>query len=103
MKLEVEVFMEEEVEVKLEVEVSMEVEVEVSMEEDSEEEDVDRVTTPDLVRAFSDLVEFGDPIDSLSLVLDSSSESAVEAEQQVEAELVQAKQPIGRSHTHTHT
>ena len=85
---------------KLEVEVAQE-----SMEEDTEEEDMDRVTTPDLVRELSDLVEFGDPADSLTLVLNSSSESGVEAEQHVEseAELVQAKQPRGRSHTHTHT
>ena len=81
---------------KLEVEVAQE-----SIEEDTEKEDTDRVTTPDLVREFSDLVEFGEPADSLTLVMNSSSESGVEAEQHVEAELVQAKQPRGRSHTHT--
>ena len=64
---------------------SMEVEVaQESMEEDTEEEDTDRVTTPDLVREFSDLVEFGEPADTLNLVLDSSTESGVEAEQHVE-------------------
>ena len=45
-----------------------------SIEEDTEKEDTDRVTTPDLVREFSDLVEFGEPADSLTLVPNFSSD-----------------------------
>ena len=46
---------------------------EESMEEDTEDED-HQATTPDLVREFSDLVEYGDPVETLSLVLNSSSD-----------------------------
>ena len=59
----------------LEVDVAQE-----SMEEDPEEEDHQvRVTTPDLVREFSDLVEYGDPVETLNLVLNSSSEDQTES------------------------
>ena len=59
----------------LEVDVAQE-----SMEEDTEEEDHQvRVTTPDLVREFSDLVEYGDPVETLNLVLNSSSEDQTES------------------------
>ena len=37
---------------------------EESMEEDTEDED-HQATTPDLVREFSDLVEYGDPVETL--------------------------------------
>ena len=58
----------------------MEVDVaQESMEEDTDEEDHQvRVNTPDLVREFSDLVEFGEAADTLSLVLNSSSEDQTE-------------------------
>ena len=59
----------------LEVDVAQE-----SMEEDTDEEDHQvRVTTPDLVREFSDLVEYGDPVETLNLVLNSSSEDQTES------------------------
>ena len=46
--------------------------------EDTEDEDSDRVTTPDLVRALSDLVPYGNPVESLDLVLESSDEENME-------------------------
>ena len=49
-------------------------EMERVVELETTEQHQNRVTTPDLVREFSDLVDHGDPVESLSLVLDSSSD-----------------------------
>ena len=51
-------------------------EMERVLEVELTEQHQNRVTTPDLVRAFSDLVDHGDDVESLTLVLSSSSDSS---------------------------